>query len=325
MLDIDLDVPGRSQGYLSFHNSTNESAWQSVRVPIYCLKGEAGPTTLLIGGVHGDEYEGPVAISALCHDLDIGELKGRLIAIPAMNLPAVIAGTRLSPADGANLNRVFPGDARGSLTSRMARALTDHLVVLADHVIDLHSGGQSLLFAPCTLLHAVETPEVMAKTLRAAQAFGAPFTAILDEDFADTMLDAVVEGAGKIMISSELGGSGALTRGSASLAKAGLRRSLAALGHFADRTSAPPTRTVVVPRSGMQLVAEDSAIFEPFVDLGQMISKDAPVGVMHRIDRIVHRAEPILAPASGIVLCLPGQGMVHRGSVVCVLAQERPA
>lgn len=322
MLDIDLDAPGRSAGYLSLHHSTNDSAWQSVRIPIYCLNGAPGPTTLVVGGVHGDEFEGPVAISTLCHELDVRDLIGRLIAIPAMNLPAVMAGTRLSPADGANLNRVFPGDPHGTLTSRMARALTDRLVVLADHVIDLHSGGRSLLFAPCTLLHAVEPPSLMAKALRAAQAFGAPFTVVLREDHADVMLDAVVEGAGKVMLSSELGGSGVLTRESAGLAKSGLLRALAALGHLAKPSSGPPTRTLSVPQTGTQVLADDSAIFEPFVTLGGEVTKGATLGVMHRVDRIGRPPEAVLAPTSGVVLCLPGQGMVHRGSVVCVLAKE---
>ena len=322
MLDIDLDAPGRSAGYLSLHHSTNDSAWQSVRIPIYCLNGAPGPTTLLIGGMHGDEFEGPVAISALCHELDVREVIGRLVAIPAMNLPAVMAGTRLSPADGANLNRVFPGDPHGTLTSRMARALTDRLVALADHVIDLHSGGRSLLFAPCTLLHAVEPPVVMAKALRAARAFGAPFTVILREDHADVMLDAVVEGSGKVMISSELGGSGVLTRDSAQLAKVGLLRSLAVLGHLAEPPTGPPTRTVFVPPTGSQVLADDSAVFEPFVTLGEAVARGATLGFMHRVDRIERPPEAVLAPTAGIVLCLPGQGLVHRGSVVCVLAEE---
>ena len=78
---IALDRKGRTSGYVVLHNSTDESAWQQVRLPIHCFNGTPGPTTLVLGGMHGDEYEGPVAIDTLAHDVDPINLTGRLILI----------------------------------------------------------------------------------------------------------------------------------------------------------------------------------------------------------------------------------------------------
>ena len=65
--DIDFDKPGRQAGYLRAPQSRNTSGWAVVEIPIYVLKHGVGPTLLLTGGVHGDEYEGQIAISRLAH------------------------------------------------------------------------------------------------------------------------------------------------------------------------------------------------------------------------------------------------------------------
>ncbi|MEP5760651.1 MAG: succinylglutamate desuccinylase/aspartoacylase family protein [Litoreibacter sp.] len=319
---IDLDSPGRTSGYASLHNSTNQSAWQNLRIPIHCLNGEPGPTTLVLGGMHGDEYEGPVAIDTLAHTLDVGSLVGRLILVPALNLPAVMAGTRLTPDDGLNLNRVFPGKALGSLTERMAYWVTETLVPVADNVIDLHSGGRSLNFAPSMLLH--ETKGTAFETgLKAAKAFGAPFTVLLREDHADMMIDAVVERQGKVMIASELGGAGTLTSNTAQLAKAGLPRTLSSLGHFKSTDVGTETKLVQLPSSDEHILSDETIIFAPEVELGTWVASGEIIGWQHRIDRPQQPPEVVCATYDGWVLCVAGQGLVHRNDVLAIVA--RPA
>ncbi len=224
---IALDQPGLTSGHAHFHNSTDKSAWQSVRLPIHCLNGTEGPTTLILGAMHGDEYEGPVAIDALARSVDTNALVGRLILLPALNLPAMMAGTRLTPDDGLNMNRVFPGDPLGSLTQRFAHWLSETMMPLSDHILDLHSGGRTLNFAPSILVPEASSHLSLAKA--AGLAFGAPFTVLINEDHAPMTIDAVAEKLGKVMISSELGGAGMVTRHTAALATQGLARMVAAL------------------------------------------------------------------------------------------------
>jgi len=83
-------------------------------IPIAVVKRGQGPTALLTGANHGDEYEGPIALFNLANELDLAQITGRIITVPAMNYPAFRAGTRTSPIDKGNLHRVFPGRADGT-------------------------------------------------------------------------------------------------------------------------------------------------------------------------------------------------------------------
>lgn len=319
---IDFDAPGLHSGYIALHNSTNVSAWQSLRLPIYSINGASGPTTLVLGGMHGDEYKGPIAIQHLVQSVKPEELVGRLILLPAVNLPAVLQGVRLSPEDGLNLNRVFPGNAHGSLTERIAHMITQYLIPLADHVIDLHSGGRSLNFAPSVLLHQVEGA-AMDKALNAAKAFGAPFTILLREDHADVMIDAVVERAGKVMIATELGGAGVVTPLTAHTAKNGLRKCLARLGHFAGPEPSEATTCLVSFSSHeAHVLSEATMIFEPIAKLGQRVDVGEVLGLAHTIDRVNIPPVAIHSTQNGWFVCTAGQGLVHRGDVVAIVASE---
>jgi len=317
---IALNQPGLTSGYAHFHNSTNKSAWQSVRLPIHCLNGSEGPTTLILGAMHGDEYEGPVAINALAHAVDTNALVGRLILLPALNLPAMMAGTRLTPEDGLDLNRVFPGNPLGSLTQRIAHWLSGTMMPLSDHIVDLHSGGRTLNFAPSVLVP--ETSSQLSLATAAGLAFGAPFTVLINEDHSPMTIDAVAENLGKVLVSSELGGAGMLTRYTATLAIDGLARMVAGLGHLPMKGDAPASQYVRLPTSDKFLICDDDMIFVPAVDLGDAVREGDILGQGWFVDRVDTKPKTYFAPYDGWVLCFGGQGLSRRGDVVAAVAQD---
>ena len=156
-----LDIAGRADG----------GKW---RLPLCCAIGaEPGPTLLVLAGVHGDEYEGIAAIPQAQRLINPLELRGRLIMVPICNMPAYEARQRVSPIDGLNLARVFPGDVHGSVTRRIAGWLSHKLLAHADFLIDLHTGG--LAYELPTLIGYVhDSGELGQASLAAAAAFGAP-------------------------------------------------------------------------------------------------------------------------------------------------------
>src|SRR5580765_8480171 len=108
---VDFERPGKQQGHLFIPYSYNLAGWANLMVPITVVHGGAGPTALVLAGNHGDEYPGQVALRKLMRELLAEQVRGRLILLPTLNPPACKAAARLSPLDGKNLNRAFPGRA----------------------------------------------------------------------------------------------------------------------------------------------------------------------------------------------------------------------
>ena len=65
------------------------------QIPIIVLHGAGpGPVLWLNGGTHGDEPEGAFSIHLALAALDPAAMRGTLVAVPAMNVPAFQAGER---------------------------------------------------------------------------------------------------------------------------------------------------------------------------------------------------------------------------------------
>ena len=328
---IDLDAEGLHKGYLDVPLSLNESAWSNQRVPIVSIKSaKDGPTLLLLGGSHGDEYEGPIVLSKLIHGLmPIEGLCGQLIVLPALNTPAVQKGTRLSPLDGGNMNRTFPGDPHGTMTERLANFVTTQLIPRADVVIDLHSGGKSLAFVPCTIVPQQKTEAATARIVALAQAFNAPLTVVLKEPEVATMIDAQVEAQGKIILATELGGIGTVSPQTVAIAANGLLGVMVHLGALPEaalslRGSGRRDHSKIVRVDGLlhYIYADDAGVFEPSADTGATIDKDAIMGRLHMVDRVDRPPVDVHAKTGGIVVCRNGQGRVQRGDLLAMIGHE---
>lgn len=110
-------------------------------VPIHVYRAEPpGPIVSITAALHGDEINGTGAVRDLINNPDLKLLRGSLILVPVLNLLAFDRHSRYLP-DRRDLNRSFPGDAMGSLASRMASTIFDELVQRSDIVIDLHTAA----------------------------------------------------------------------------------------------------------------------------------------------------------------------------------------
>jgi N2-acetyl-L-2,4-diaminobutanoate deacetylase len=321
--DIDLDVPGIRQGVLQFPLSTDASAWGRLLTPIVVAVGEeSGPTVLVTGASHGDEYEGPLGIMRLLQDMPGTAFRGRLIALPALNYPALMAGRRLSPLDGGNMNRSFPGRADGGPTLALAHWVYTRLLPLADAVIDIHSGGSSLRFAPSAVIHELPDPAQMAATRALAEAFAAPFTQVLTELDSVGELDGAVEALGLPFLSTELGGGGGVTPQTVAMAHEGLRRCLRHLG-LVD-TAPPPTlrsRFLYVPETGYVMPSR-SGLLDPIVEVGEAVQAGQVLAKLYDIDEPLREPVQLLAPQQGVLVCRAARGGVARGDTVAVVGAE---
>lgn len=134
-----------------------------------------GPTLALLGGIHGDELEGPLAIRRLIDGLSGQEFCGEIRWAAPAHPPAWRVQSRESPIDGQNLARVFPGAKDGTTTERIAALLTRDLIGGADLLIDLHSAGENFDM-PLLAGYVADDSNLAVQAGAAAHSFNAPIT-----------------------------------------------------------------------------------------------------------------------------------------------------
>ena len=323
--DVDYELPGKQQGYLRVPYSSNKAGWANLLIPITVVRNGNGPTVLALGGNHGDEYEGPVALMKLARLLRPDDVSGRLILIPALNLPAVLAGTRLSPIDGVNLNRAFPGRCNDTVTGLIAHYLTQVLFPLADGVMDLHSGGKSMDFSPCAHLHRVNDDAQFQKMLAAAKVWGLPYVFIYADIAGEGLLPVQAENMGKIVVTTEMGGAGQCSPRVLSITERGVRNVLIHFGLLRAHMDVPAPNPMIVAATRREdyHLAPESGIYESFVEVGEQVEEGQPIGQIHFAHRFDRGPEVVHSTGSGLLICRRFPGGTEQGDCVAVIA--RPA
>jgi predicted deacylase len=200
-----------------------------------------GRGVVAIGSTHGDEYEGPVAIKHLLHELREEDVLGRIILIPLLNAVAFQAGRRDTPDDGVNLNRAFPGRADGSITQRIADLVTRFVFPQVHVVLDLHAGGEVARFVPLTSMHEISDLRQRKGMEETARGFGTRFVLIY-QNATPGLLTSAAEKLGKITLGGEFGFGRALQAEGVSMAKQGVLS--AAVRHEQLKGPAPLNRHV---------------------------------------------------------------------------------
>ena len=317
---IPFDENGVHHGFLRLPYSRDDSAWGSVMIPICVVKNGEGPTALLTGGNHGDEYEGPVALQELAHTLRAEEISGRVIIVPAFNYPAFRAGRRTSPIDSGNLNRSFPGRPDGSVTEKIADYFQRTLVPLADIVLDFHSGGRTLDFLPFAAVHRLEAAAQQARCEAAMRAFNAPYSMTLLEIDDVGMFDTAVEAQGKVFVSTELGGGGTASARSIAIAKKGVRNILVHAGILAGELELAPSITLDMPDGDCFVFAENDGLIEPRVDLGTSVAHGDIVARVWPVNRTGVAPIDYRARRDGLLVSRHFPGLVQSGDCLAVIA-----
>ncbi|MEX3984696.1 N(2)-acetyl-L-2,4-diaminobutanoate deacetylase DoeB [Paraburkholderia sp. EG287A] len=322
---VDYDANGVQHGFLRLPYSRDDSAWGAIMIPLTVVKHGEGPTVLLTGGNHGDEYEGPIALAKLAGALQAADVNGRVIIVPYMNYPAFRAGTRTSPIDAGNLNRSFPGRPDGSVTEKIADYFQRELLARADYVLDIHAGGRTLDFVPFAAIHVLPDGDQQARCERAMRAFGAPYSMRMLELDSVGLFDSAVEEAGKVFVSTELGGGGTSTAQSVAIADRGVRGFLAHAGVIerkaGERGVGPRTTTLLdMPDGTCYTTSEHRGMLEMCRDLGDTVEAGELLARVHDINRTGARPVEYRAQRGGLLAARHFPGLVQAGDTVAVVA-----
>jgi predicted deacylase len=328
---FELSIAGKNKGYLIIGDSTNNSGWANYQVPIISIKNGDGPTVLVLGGNHGDEYEGQIAAATLARKLTVEEVSGRVIIIPCLSQEASRNGNRLWP-DGANFNRVFPGNENGAIHGKLADFMSTELFPICDGVLDMHSGGRSMYFIPSSNMTWVADLSQRQKLLKNMLAWNSDFHMVGGEQIGTnpySLLNRDAERQGKSVSTGEFGGCGYTTPQSLKVINEGLENFLKAFGVLkappitrADQGRKPATIIDIRDSRGF-INAPRAGIYENLVCLGGELSVGDVVGQIHDVDHPDIAPTLVKSPIRGVVGVIRGFPPVTTGDCVCVVGVKR--
>ncbi|MES0007832.1 succinylglutamate desuccinylase/aspartoacylase family protein [Mesorhizobium sp. M0062] len=320
-ITFDLDAPGLSTGHLVVPKGAD---CEALSLPVFSLNKGEGPRLLITGGCHGNELEGPIVARRVIEWLPETQVCGRVIIVPEINPLAVQACTRNTPIDGKNLNRVYPGRADGSVTERIADAVSRLLLPMADTVFDLHSFGPTWDFPPAIITHPIADADLMAKTLKMAEACKLPVTLLWEYD-APGMFDTWVHSQGKLFICAEFGGG---TVGAEALAiyEAGVRNALIALGFVEGKAERPTYRQKKTSQTLETLLSDElkspaSGIFEPRCSMLDEVKQGDLIGILHPMESLSAGSIDIRAPTTSVVCAIRSGAHVDANEELVYLAR----
>ncbi|HYC14525.1 MAG TPA: N(2)-acetyl-L-2,4-diaminobutanoate deacetylase DoeB [Stellaceae bacterium] len=321
---VDFERDGVQHGFLRLPHSRDDSAWGSVMIPIAVVKNGSGPTALLTGGNHGDEYEGPVALFDLARSLTAEEVRGRVIMLPAMNYPAFRAGRRTSPIDGGNLNRSFPGRPDGTITEKIADYVARTLLPMADLVLDIHSGGKTLDFLPYAAAHVLPDKAQEQHCFAAVEAFSAPYSLRMLEIDARGLLDTTAEEMGKVFLTTELGGGGTARAETVAIARRGVRNVLRHAGILRGEIERRPTRWFDMPSGDCFVFSEEAGLIEACADLGAAVRAGEVIARVYPIGRTGLAPWEYRSRLDGVLVGRHFPGLIQAGDCMAVIGTVLP-
>jgi predicted deacylase len=286
-------------------------------VPVIELTGRHdGPRLAVLAGVHGCEYAPMAAVRRWIRELTGRDLRGSVVAVPVLNLPAFRARSPfVTPDDGKNLNRCFPGDPAGTLSDRLAHATFTQLISGADALLDVHAGDMVEALEPFALYDA--GPREGA-ALGLATAYGLGYV-IRQEPGPDRAVggttSAAAASAGIPAIIAEAGGCGLVEKAAVDTHVRGLNRVLAHLGIADDEAVGEPGQPPAQLGRFLWLRCADAGWWEPAVRPGENVAEGQVLGTVSSLDG-AQVLQTITAPAAGVPMFVTSSPAVAAGGLL---------
>lgn len=328
--EIDFSTPGKRHYQVAFHL---DGTWGYSLVPLTVIVGRRGGNAngvVCFGGTHGNEYEGQIAVKRLAADIDAVELAGTVLLMPQLSESACNANLRISPLDGVNMNRAFPGNPRGSISYRIAHFVKTQIFPRVRVVIDLHSGGNEGAFPICTSFHPIADAAQRSEIARVARMFDTPYVLIYASTMASGLLTDEAEAEGKIAIGGEFGGGESTSRSGVRHAYEGVYNVLRHYGLMEGRITpirpagAHPARLIRADKLEQYVPCPRDGVWEPQVDPGDAASANMLIGRLHDFADPSAPAIEIRAPRAGYIAMLHLSARPKKGQTLFVVAEEVP-
>jgi predicted deacylase len=294
-------------------------------VPFTIIHGSSpGPVLALVAGTHGMEYVPIIALQRMRTTIDPKTVRGTVVMVHVANMPSFLGRTiYYSPVDGKNLNRVFPGRADGTISERIAEAITREVIGRATHVVDLHCGDGNESLRPYLYWITTGDPKVAEQGRAMAQAFGLDHIVMDRERPVDAAASVYLSNTaitrGKPALTTETGGMAVVDEESITLVERGVA---GLLKHLGMRPTGPdPAANPVWIETSEVVRSSATGIFYATVQKGQTVEKGASLG---RVTDFHGRTlEDVKAPLAGQVLYVVGTPPVTKGEPLAFVGAKR--
>lgn len=294
-------------------------------LPVTIIHGKsAGPVLTLTAGIHGDEFPSILALHRLPGEISPENLRGTLILVHLANLPG-FQGRRiaLSPVDGKNLNRVFPGKRDGTLTERVAHFLTAEVVARTDYLIDMHSGSANQELWPHVYSPVTGNAELDARALAFAKGTGMRHIVLYGDrprDPANSIsYPNTAATRGKPALTTEIGHLGQRTEEQVEEALIVARNALRHLKMIPG--SALPPEGFTLYAKLHEVEAPVSGVFHARCRIGELVDRGALLAEI--VDYFGQKSGELRSPVRGIVMMLNHTPPVNKGETPVTIGEWR--
>ncbi|WP_341503639.1 succinylglutamate desuccinylase/aspartoacylase family protein [Gallaecimonas sp. GXIMD4217] len=310
---VDIAPGSRQQIWLPLTPLYNNA---TMEMPVEVIRGRRpGPHLFVSAAVHGDEINGVEIIRRLLKSRLLKGLKGALIAVPVVNVYGFIAKSRYLP-DRRDLNRFFPGSAKGSMAARLANTFMEEVVANASHGIDLHTGA----------LHRTNLPQIRTnlndpQALAMARAFRVPV--VLNSELRDGSLRAAALDAGLPVLLYE---AGEALRFDEHAIRAGLRGIINVMRHIGMLPAKAPPKKALTPLLSQEsrwVRAPVSGMLTQNAELGQAVKKGQVIAEIS--SPLDPNPVPVKSPVDGIVIGAVTMPLLHEGEALFNVAHTERA
>jgi predicted deacylase len=298
----------------------------STRVPITLIQGRtAGPTLALVAGTHGSEVAPIIALQRVRAALDPAQLRGTVILVQVANMPSYLKRTiYYSPMDGKNLNRVYPGRADGTVSERIAYAITNEVIEKSDYLVDMHAGDGNESLRPYTYWSKLGLDaRVDSLSRELALAWGHDHIVVDTERPRDPKASVYTQNTaqlrGKPSITTETGYLGMPEDDMVRLNEQGVFRLLRYLKMMPGRAEVM-ARPVYLERTQV-LTSPETGIWYPQVRRGQSVAAGALIGYV--TDFFGSRVGEVKAPFAGEMLYVVATPATSKGEPVGMIGAPR--
>ena len=279
------------------------SADRGTRIPVTVANGASpGAVLALVAGTHGYEYTSIIALQRLRARLDPARMSGAVILVHLANPPTFYGRRIYYGPDGKNLNRMYPGRPDGTISERIAHAMTEEVIAKSTHLADMHCGDGNESLRPYSYWMISGNPAIDEASKQMALAYGLDHIVVDRDRPADparsvyTANTAILRG--KPAITTESGGMGLTDDASVAAHEAGALSLIAHL-KIMDAPQIRVEKPLWIVR-GEVLRAPQDGLWRPVVEKMQMVAAGTLLGRL--TDPFGSVVQEIRAPFGGEVL-----------------------